>query len=178
MIVLPNRLNELLNDVDEQRAALIAVDFAEHAIQIQASLVHPRLLEVTTEYLSAGREAISAGRAHQRLIHADEEYFRASWEFASRFEPTQLGNSAVMFGCQRMLEEAGARSKAARVNPTCQYIARTAQSHVGRWHAKHAAEGADRRRADRAARWEEARWQLLHVISLVPNPFEGGDGEA
>ncbi|MDT9700847.1 hypothetical protein [Streptomyces sp. P17] len=42
---------------------------------------------------------------------------------------------------------------------------------VGRWHAERAAAGAGRREADRRARWEEARWQVQHVIATEPVPF-------
>ncbi|MEV6318459.1 hypothetical protein [Streptomyces sp. NPDC051776] len=170
MIVLPTRLNELLDDVDDLRAATLALDFAEHAVELQADALDPRLLGAYAEYMGAAHEAIELGRATDRLVRANDACFEVGWEFPGHSEITGVAESAVRLGCQQMLIDVGAMNKAGRTIQTRQYIARQAQSDVGRWYAQQAPADGDRRQVDRAARWEEARWQLLHVIATEPNP--------
>lgn len=172
MIVLPVRLNELLNDVSGARAATLALDFAEHATDLKAEPLAESMREATAEYVAAAREAIALGRANDRLVRAHESFVTTSWKTPGHPEVTHILNSAVRLACQDMLIEAGAMNKVARTKLTCQYIAQTAQSAVGSRSAKRAAEGTDSRKADRAARWEEARWQLRHLIATEPNPHE------
>ncbi|MBM9435899.1 hypothetical protein [Actinacidiphila bryophytorum] len=172
MIVLPVRLTEMLNDVDGARAATLALDFAEHAADLEAEALTEDLRAATVEYVAAAREAIASGRATDRLVRAYESFFAAGWKAPGHSEFTSIHDSAVRFACQDMLIEAGALNKIGRTRLTCQYIARSAQSIVGSRSAERAAEGVDRRKADRAARWEEARWQIQHVIATEPNPHE------
>jgi hypothetical protein len=128
--------------------------------------------EATVEYVAAAREAIALGRANDRILRAHAAFFTTSWKTSGHPEVTHILNSAVRLACQDMLIEAGAMNKVARTKLSCQYIAQTAQSAVGSRSAKRATEGTESRKADRAARWEEARWQLHHVIATEPNPHE------
>lgn len=170
MIVLPVRLAELLNGVDGARAASLALDFAEHATDLEAEPLAESMRSATVEYVAAAREAIAWAGRDDRLVRAYEAFFTAGWKTPGHSDDIHLLDSAVRFACQDMLIEAGAMNRAGRTNPTCQYIARTAQSVAGSRSAERAPEGADSRQADRAARWEEARWQLHHVIGTEPNP--------
>lgn len=170
MIVLPVRLTEMLNDVDGARAATLALDFAEHAANLEAEALTQDMREVIVEYVASAREAVALGRANERLVRALDSLFTVGWRTPYHPEDIHLLDSAVRFACQDMLIEAGALNKIGRTRVTCQYIARTAQSIVGSRSAARAAEGADRRMADRARRWEEARWQLQHVVATEPNP--------
>jgi len=139
-------------------------------VQLQADALDPRLLGACAENMGAAREAIELSRATDRLVWACDAFFKVGWKFPGRSAITDVADSAVRLGCQDMLINVGAMSKAGRTSPTWQSIARTAQSDVGRWYAQQAPDGADRKQIDRAARWEEARWQLLHVITTEPNP--------
>lgn len=172
MIVLPVRLNELLNDVSGARAATLALDFAEHATDLKTESLTESMRDATVEYVAAAREAIALGRANDRILRAHEYFFTTSWKTSGHPEVTRILNSAVRLACQDMLIEAGVMNKVARTKLTCQYIAQTAQSAVGSRSAKRATDGMEIRKADRAARWEEARWQLQHVIATEPNPHE------
>jgi AcrR family transcriptional regulator len=169
MIVLPVLLNKLLNDVEGARAAILALDFAEHAVDLQAEPMTARMRGACVEYAAAAREAITLGHAHDRLVRAFEATFEAGWATPGHSDVTHVLDSAVLFACQDMLIEAGAMNKVARRKLTCQYIAREAQSAVGRRSAERTETGADRRTGP-AARWEESRWQLHHVIATEPNP--------
>ncbi|TPQ19731.1 hypothetical protein [Streptomyces sporangiiformans] len=173
---MPSRLNDLLGDVDDTRAATLALDFAEHAVELQADALDPKMRSAYAEYVAAAREAIALGRANDRLVRAYDVFFEVGWEFPGHSDVTGVADSAIRLGCQQMLMDVGAMNEAGRTNPTCQYIARRAQSDVGRWYAQLASADADRRQADRAARWEEARWQLLHVITTEPNPHAADAG--
>ncbi|MGW2646758.1 hypothetical protein ACWC2T_17985 [Streptomyces sp. NPDC001393] len=169
MIVLPVLLNELLNGVEGARAATLALDIAEHAVDLQAESLTARMRGACVEYVAAAREAIALGHAHDRLVRAFESFFDVGWETPGHSDVTHVLESAVLFACQDMLIEAGAMNKVAQRKLTCQYIAHEGQSAVGRRSAAPSAEEANRR-TDHAAHWEEARWQLLHVIATEPNP--------
>ncbi|MEU5622807.1 hypothetical protein [Streptomyces tendae] len=49
-------------------------------------------------------------------------------------------------------------------------MAREVQADVGRWCAARARDKTDERQVARRARWEEARWQVQHVIATEPDP--------
>ncbi|MEV0528321.1 hypothetical protein AB0I66_33345 [Streptomyces sp. NPDC050439] len=171
MIILPKRLNDMLSEVDEARRATLALDFAERAIGIQAEGIHPKLLGACREYIGAAREALELGRAHGRLVEAHEQLVQVSWDFAEKSLSTNIVSLAVALGCQRMMEEVGALHRASRrARLDCQFVAQQAQLDIAAWYSRHAPDGADSRQVHQAARWEEARWQLLHVISTEPNP--------
>jgi hypothetical protein len=173
MIVLPVLLAELLTKVSEQRAVTLSLDFAERAVELQAELLTPDMRQACAEYVAAAREAVRLGTANDRLVRADGAYFEVGWRNPGHSDVTHVLEAAVRLACQDMLIEAGAMNKAGRTNPTPQYIAKTAQSAVGRWYAERAGEGADRREVNRRARWEEARWQIQHLVATEPAP-EGG----
>ncbi|MFG1805670.1 hypothetical protein [Streptomyces sp. NPDC049040] len=172
MIVLPVRLAELLDQVDGTRAATLALDFAEHAVDLESEPLAERMRAATVEYVAAARAAIALGRADDRLVRAHASHAAAARQTPGHSEITLLHDSAVRLACQDMLIEAGAMNRAGRTMLTCRYVARTAQSEVGGRSARRAAAGTDPRKADRAARWEEARWQLHHVIATEPNPHD------
>jgi hypothetical protein len=49
MIALPARLNDMLGEVDDTRAATLALDFAEYAVELQADLLDPDLRAALAE---------------------------------------------------------------------------------------------------------------------------------
>ncbi|MFJ6565849.1 hypothetical protein ACIQNU_00350 [Streptomyces sp. NPDC091292] len=170
MIILPVRVGELLGDVDDTRAALLALDFAEYALDVQADALDPRLYAVCRAYTSAAREAVGPGRAPERLVRASDEFFTVGTEFPGHSAVTGVAEWAVRIGCQEMLEAAGALSPASRIKVTVRDVATRVQSDLGRWYAQQTPDDPNRAKADRAARWEEARRQLLHIITTEPNP--------
>lgn len=168
VIVLPVLLAELLTKVSQQRAVTLSLDFAERAVELQAALLTPDMREACAEYVAAAREAVRLGRADDRLVRAHDVFFETGWRTPGHSDVTHVLEAAVRLACQDMLIEAGAMNRAGRTNPTPQYIAKTAQSGVGRWYAERAGEGEDRREVNRRARWEEARWQVQHLVATEP----------
>lgn len=173
MIVLPRLLNELLDQVDQHRAVHLALDFAEHVLGVCHASIDPSVMAACFECIAAAHEAIELGKTHPRLLQARQQVYKT----AARSEDNRhfladgagLTLLAVNVGCQRTLEDAGAKVRV-KYRPTCQVIARECQSEVGKWHAAQTAKKGDARQAARSARWEETRWQLLHVIATEPSP--------
>ncbi|WAZ23392.1 hypothetical protein STRCI_004733 [Streptomyces cinnabarinus] len=177
MIALPVLLSELLTRVGSERAVTLSLDFAERPVALRAESLTPDMREACAQYVAAAREALRLGRANDRLVRAHEDFFEAGWRTPDHSDVTHVLNSAVRLACQDMLIEVGALNRAGRTNPSPKYIAKTAQSEVGRWYAERADDSADRREVDRRARWEEARWQIQHVIATEPYPG-GGRGRS
>ncbi|MGW3447896.1 hypothetical protein [Streptomyces sp. NPDC001076] len=178
VIVLPRLLNELLGQVDEKRAGHLALDFAQHALGIRQGEIEEKVMAACQECLAAAHEAIQLGEATPRLLQAQERLYAVAerWEGNRNRLATGAGITvqAVRVGCQRMLEEA--REHVMRGSLiTCQDLAREIQSDIGAWCAERTPhKGDDRRHAARRARWEEARWQVRHIIETEPAP--GGNG--
>ncbi|MEU2338730.1 hypothetical protein ABZ608_35055 [Streptomyces sp. NPDC013172] len=178
MIVLPQLLNELLDRVTEKRAGHLALDFAQHALDIRQGEIDEEVMAACRECLVAGHEAIQLGEATPRLLQAQESLYAVAerWEGNRNRLATGAGLTmqAVRVGCQRMLEEA--REHVMRGSLlTCQDLAREIQSGIGAWCAEQTPDkGDDRRHAARRARWEEARWQVRHIIETEPAPGETG----
>ncbi|MEU3790408.1 hypothetical protein AB0F07_11465 [Streptomyces fructofermentans] len=179
VIVLPKRLGELLEDVDGVCAAHLALDFAEHSVAVLADTVDPPLRALCLDFTAAAREAVAGGAATERLLRARRDYLALAARIPRSPDALHVADAAVDLGCRRMLEDAGVLIRARKVYTTVQYVARRAQSDVGRRSAELAPPGTDRdglARIDRAARWEEARWQLLRVVTTEPNPHGAGAG--
>jgi hypothetical protein len=98
------------------------------------------------------------------------------WEAAARWEGNRyvlapgagLVLDAARVGTQRMREKEAGHQPGSL--PSCLDVARKCQAEAGRWHARRCSDDADERLAARRARWEEARWQVGHVIATEPAP--------
>jgi hypothetical protein len=86
---------------------------------------------------------------------------------------TWIAYLAVRVSFQRLLEESRIVLYRERRLPSAADVARQGQNVVGR-HAVQAAGDSAEPAAEiaRRARWEEARWQLGHLISCVPFPVK------
>ena len=177
MIVLPKLIDDLLDQVEEKRAAHLALDFAHHVLDVQRAEIEDDVMAVCLEYLAAADEAIELGEATPRLLTAHEQLSVTAerWEGDRHLlaRGAGLAVQAVRVGCQRMMEDV--RDHVMRSSLiTCRDVARELQAEAGRWYAKRTSGGADERLVARSARWEEARWQLQHVIATEPAPHGGG----
>jgi hypothetical protein len=127
-------------------------------------------------YLSYARACLQGGpisdlaTAHRRIYE--------HWPSRTGL-PLELANLAVLavrVACQRELEAHGYLART-HYQPTVNDIAKQAQKIAGRHTDDGHRPGAeDSALAGRHAHWEEARWQLLHVISTAPNPASIPDG--
>lgn len=93
-------------------------------------------------------------------------------------EPVAKGVELVLraarVGAERLEDRAAGRGPSTPLH--CLDVAREPQAEAGRWYARHAPADADERLVARGARWEEARWQVLHVIATEPGyVLPGGD---
>ncbi|MFI5687705.1 hypothetical protein [Streptomyces sp. NPDC051636] len=176
MIIFPRLLSDLLDQVDRTRAAHLALDFAQHVLDIERDEITEPVLAACLEYIAAAHESIDLGEAYPRLFQARE----CLREAAARWEGdgyvlargAELTLRAARVGTERLMDEAAGRGPGTPL--PCLYVARELQAEVGRWYAKGTPDGADERQAARRARWEEARWQVQHVIATEPAPHETG----
>ncbi|BEL04548.1 hypothetical protein Q0Z83_027390 [Actinoplanes sichuanensis] len=161
MIIIPDLLLSLLRQVDEDLAAVLALDYAEQSLRTVGHLLPAELLEASVAYLDAARgfvesaEVDSLKSAHERFFdvrsHAEGLPATASW----------IAAIAVSAACQRGMEESGMISRN-RYQPTVLDVAAEAQKLAGLLAA-----GAE---ASRSLRWEAARRQLVLLIEAVRPP--------
>ncbi|MFW6691328.1 hypothetical protein [Streptomyces sp. MAR4 CNX-425] len=173
MIVIPRVLGALLDEADELHQRELALDFAEHTLEIYAGRLAPPVRDTCAELLAAAREAVDLDRAHERLADAYHKFY------AVRTTPTGGGVSDdassvahMALGCsaQRLMEAADLIVRMGSSPPSCKDVARSAQTAVGRRRAEDADDPAGESSRARSGRWEEARWQLTRVIETTPDP--------
>jgi hypothetical protein len=174
MVIVPRVLVGLLGEVDESLGEVLALDFAERALTACRDSLTGDEHEHTRAYLAAARRLLSGEGGIQALADARTAFFDA------RSRNTQLSDDitwvaeiAVSACFRRLMEESRIVLYRERRLSTVASVAREAQTVAGR-HAAQAAGGSAEPAAEiaRRARWEEARWQLGHLVSSVPFPAE------
>ncbi|GIH18978.1 hypothetical protein [Rugosimonospora africana] len=167
MIIVPRLLTEVLESADTASAKMWSLDFADHiSAACRDALAAP---DVHDAYLATARACLHGGptthlgAAHRRMY----EYWPSR---GLPLELAVLAAVAVKAACQRQLEAHGYLVKV-RYQPTVIDVAEKAQKIAGQHAGQRQTSGAENATdTGRYARWEEARWQLLHVISTTPNP--------
>ncbi|WP_409470220.1 hypothetical protein [Streptomyces sp. HC307] len=180
MIVFPRLLVDLLDQVDQTRAAHLALDFVQHVLDIERDEIAESVLAACLEYIAAAHESIDLDEAHPGLFQARERL----WEAAARWDVNRYVLArgagptleAARVGTERLVDKAAGRGPGTPL--PCLDVARELQAEVGRWYAKRIPDGADERLVARRARWEEARWQVQHVIATEPSPHGDKDSTA
>ena len=174
MIIIPRVLTSLLGEVDEDLGKVLALDFADRVlVRCRDSLTederkHAGHYLATARRLLSGEGTIAAlADAHRAFFQATNRNTRLSGDI------TWIANLAVRVSFQRLLEESRIVLYRERRLPSAADVARQGQNVVGR-HAVQAAGDSAEPAAEiaRRARWEEARWQLGHLISCVPFPVK------
>ncbi|GGQ67871.1 hypothetical protein [Streptomyces althioticus] len=172
MIVPSRLLGDLLEQIGQKRAAHLALDFARYVLDLERDEIEEPVWAACLEYVEACHEAIDLGKVPPRLSEAKERL----WEAAARWNTDRhvlargagLVLDAARVGTEQMLAKAAGHGPSTPI--PCLYMARRLQAEVGHWAAQHRPAGTDERLAARRARWEEARWQVRHVIASEPNP--------
>ncbi|MGW4145146.1 hypothetical protein [Streptomyces albogriseolus] len=172
MIVPSRLLGDLLEQIDQKRAAHLALDFARHVLDLERDEIEEPVSVSCLEYMDAAHEAIGLESAVARLLEAEERLRAVALRRAgNRFllaRGADFTMDAARVGVGSMLDRAHGLGPSG--HPSCLSVARHLQAEAGRWAARHRGDDVDERTAARRARWEEARWQVRHVIASEPNP--------
>ncbi|MEV5233878.1 hypothetical protein [Streptomyces pseudogriseolus] len=172
-VIVPSRLlGDLLEQIHQERAAHLALDFARHVLDLQRDEIEEPVSVACLEYMDAVHEAIGLGSAVPRLLEA-EERLRA---VAQR----RTGNRFFLAG--------GADSPWTRrgsVPGRC-WTGRTGEARSVTRPACSSPVSCRRRSAAGprgtvttmstsvsppvAPAGREARWQVRHIIASEPNP--------
>ncbi|MEU0753161.1 hypothetical protein [Streptomyces albogriseolus] len=172
MIVFPRLLSDLLDEMGGPRAGHLALDFAWHVLDLEREGIEEPVLSACLEYIEAAHEAIDLGEAVPRLLEVRERLDAVAERRVSNMfflaGEAQFTVDAARVGVGLMLDKAYERGPFS--HPSCLSVARQLQAEVGRWAVQHSEGGADERLVARRARWEEARWQVLHILRTEPNP--------
>lgn len=157
MIVIPVVLSEQLQLAADDLKARLAIEYARHALAVcypGDSAELDSILDTALRFLDGVVSIESVGEARSRLWDVGPPLHIAGGSLTS---------AALRAACQRDLEAAGF-VKARKHRTDVLYVAKTARSEV--------AGCASSSEMAQSAAWEEARWQLMRLIELTPNPNE------
>ncbi|MFI9286691.1 hypothetical protein [Streptomyces werraensis] len=72
-VIVPSRLlGDLLEQIHQERAAHLALDFARHVLDLERDEIEEPVSVACLEYMDAAHEAIGLGAALPRLLEAEE----------------------------------------------------------------------------------------------------------
>lgn len=174
MIVIPRVLTGLLAEADPETQKRSALDFADHVLTpVRGGL---RGGEVYQRYLVAAyRQLAEPGGVDDlsELIEARRAIYAFMGENGGSLEREgTVVLHAVTVAFHDAFEGAGVvASRKPKHLSRAEDVARDAQVAAGAHVAeRHDDAAGDIEVAVRAAKWEEARWQLMRLIELVPAP--------
>ncbi|MFC8832463.1 hypothetical protein ACFT8V_04585 [Streptomyces griseoincarnatus] len=172
MIVFPELLADLLEQVDQKHAAHLALDFARHVLDIERDGIAQPVRAACLEYVEVCHEAIDLGEVPPRLPEVTDRLLEVAAQWDTNRHVLARGAGPILdaarVGTEQML--AKARGHGPTTPIPCLYVARQLHAEVGQWYAEHGQEGTDKRLVARHARWEEGRWQVLHILRTEPSP--------
>ena len=147
------------------------LDFARHALDVERADIEDAVFDACSEFIEAAHTAIDDGelappysRARERLTASGMRWVGHRYDVSRGVE---IVLRAARVGTERMEDEAAGRGPSTPL--LCLDVAREVQADVGRWCAARARDKTDERQVARRARWEEARWQVQHVIATEPD---------
>jgi hypothetical protein len=165
LIVIPQELERLLHAIDASQARSLALHYAEQTLRDEPEALPAHLLETSLSYLAAARLSLQEHDT-ANLKAAHEQYFAARHAIDDLAESVSwIASIAVSAACQREMERTGILAAKSYV-PSVLDVAREGQKIAGR---RVQATGGDPA-AVRAARWEQARKQLVLLVESVPFP--------
>lgn len=174
MIVLPVLLKQVLPRIEGTERRTIALDFARHALDMCHDAFDEAHREVVASYLGAATATLSDSANFDALVEARSEFFR-SREGNVNTSSHRVGwvvNLAVDLCFLTDLRREKVVTDHSSWVPSLVDVAEEAQSvvaqHVLREYDSDDLAGLGQAR--QAARWEEARSQLIRVIEVVPVP--------
>ncbi|MFJ4331437.1 hypothetical protein [Streptomyces sp. NPDC088935] len=178
MIVFPRLLSDLLDQIAPSRAAHLALDFTQHVLDLERAETEEPVLDACLGFVAAAHEAIDLGETRTRYTRARERLSEVGMRWKGHRYDVAKGAELVLraarVGTERLEDRAAGRGPSTPLH--CRDVARELQAEAGRWYAKRAPADADERLVARGARWEEARWQVQHVIATQPgHVLPGGD---
>lgn len=147
---------------DKRRGLELGRDFAKHAYDQVSDTMDPEFVSSSEAYWRATDAYIDGDLPRDELLDAVHAIpkIEQQTETWGRVESPALAHALYAL-CLRY-DEPGIQLSKKRL----WHLAKDAQLAV----AEHAAEAAgDPQRAFAVARWQEARWQLQHIIATEPN---------
>jgi hypothetical protein len=170
VIVFPRLLSDLLDQIVPSRAAHLALDFTQHVLDLERAETAESVLDACLAFVAAAHEAIDLGETGVRYVRAREHLSEVGMRWEGHRHDVAKGAELVLraarVGTERLEDRAAGRGPSTALH--CLDVARELQAEAGRWYARHAPADADERLVARGARWEEARWQVQHVIATEP----------
>jgi hypothetical protein len=174
VIIVPRVLASLLGEVDESLGKVLALDFADRVLVACRDSLTKDEREHAGNYIMAARRLLSGEGSIAALADAHGAFFQAiNRNTRLSDDITWIACLAVKVCFQRLLEESKIVLYRERRLPSVADVAREAQTVTGRHMARAVGNsGEPEAETARRSRWEEARWQLSHLISSVPFPAE------
>ncbi len=121
MIVPSRLLGDLLEQIDQKRAAHLALDFAQHVLDLERDEIEEPVSVACLEYMDAAHEAIGLGAALPRLLEAEERLRAvAQRRTGNRFllaRDADFTMDAARVGAGAMLDRAHGRGPSS--HPSC-----------------------------------------------------------
>jgi hypothetical protein len=178
MIILPTLLKEQLRKAAPEHQKSLAILFARDCIVACTEFLHQRMADVALAYLDSAQAYLAGDTGIGQLAKAHVIFYR-SRDNGDKFsrDATWLAALAVNAVCQRDLENAGVIARSKYV-PDPLAVAKEAQAVMAQKAVL--ADGGQHDPARtlwirRAAKWEEARTQLIKLIETTPIPEGSGE---
>ncbi|MBP2326818.1 hypothetical protein JOF56_007203 [Kibdelosporangium banguiense] len=165
MIDIPRVLTQQLYSVDEVHGKLLCLAYARHAMHECRSMLSPAELGSALAYLQIAESLFSGEGTMAALADARRGYFTVKVNGSRVAEQITWISVIAVSACwqQEMMREGIVHGQFDRID--VRTVAHEGQRVVTLPHDQSTMEG--QAQATRA-RWEEARWQLIHLLESAP----------
>jgi hypothetical protein len=167
MIDIPRVLTQQLYTVDEVHGKLLCLAYARHAMMECRPLLSADELNSSLAYLDVAVSLFSGSGSMAALADARRGYFTVKVHGSRVAEQITWISVIAVSACwqQEMMREGIVQGQFDRID--VRTVAHEGQRVVTLQHDQSTVEG---QALATRARWQEARWQLIHLLETVPLP--------